>query len=81
MFLEAHALIKQSISQVNPNMVILQEAKLSQIDSVIVKSFWSSHGINWAALDATRTVGGILILWNDLDFVAVEIRKVSSPSL
>ncbi|XP_022158956.1 uncharacterized protein LOC111025405 [Momordica charantia] len=67
------ALIKQFISRLNPNVVILQETKLSYMDILIVKSLWSAHGINWSALDASGMASGILILWNDPDLKAAEM--------
>lgn len=56
------ALVKRSLQQQNPSIVLLQETKLDDTDSNIIKSIWSSPLIGWTTLDMIDTLGGLLIL-------------------
>ena len=67
------ALVKRSLQQQNPSIVLLQETKLDDTDSNIIKSIWSSPLIGWTTLDMIDTLGGLLILWRTPDFVVLEV--------
>ncbi|KAE8648339.1 hypothetical protein Csa_023126 [Cucumis sativus] len=51
------ALVKRSLQQQNPSIVLLQETKLDDTDSNIIKSIWSSPLIGWTTLDMIDTLG------------------------
>lgn len=65
------ALVKDLISSVNPDSVILQETKLAKVDRRLVKSIWSSRHVAWLSLDASNSAGGIILMWkeNQIDVV------------
>ena len=66
--LNAHpkrAVVKEFRVKFNPDVVILQETKLSIVDRQLVKSVWSSRFVGWASLEACGSSGGILILWKE----------------
>ena len=41
-----------------------QETKLDSINSVVVKSLWSSPFVDWVALDAIHTARGVILAWD-----------------
>lgn len=45
-------IVKRLIQQHNPSIVLLQETKLPDTDSFLVKSIWSFAFIGWAEIDA-----------------------------
>ena len=59
------ALVKELLAKFNPDVVILQETKVSSVDRQLVKSVWSSRFVGWASLEAYGSSGGILILWKE----------------
>jgi hypothetical protein len=46
-------------------MVCLQETKLDGMDIRMVRSLWGNQHVNWVALDANNTAGGILLMWDN----------------
>lgn len=69
------ALIKDTISYLCPDFVILSETKLASISKRLIKSMWSSIRINWMALESTGSSGGILNMWDDLNFSVSDFVK------
>ena len=45
-------------------VVCLQETKLASIDRQLVCSIWGCLYVDWVALDADQTVGGVLTMWD-----------------
>ena len=41
-----------------------QETKLDSVNSAVVKSLWSSPFVDWEALDAIHTAGGVILAWD-----------------
>ena len=46
------------------DIVCLQETKLACIDLRMVRSLWGNQHVDWVALDAINTAGGILLMWD-----------------
>lgn len=61
------AIIKNVLSSACPDVIILSETKLMNINKFLVKSLWSSISIDWVCLDAIGSSGGILIMWDALN--------------
>ena len=45
-------------------MVCLQETKFADIDRRMVCSLWSCPYVDWVAMDADQTAGGVLMIWD-----------------
>ena len=45
------------------DVVCLQETKLASIDRQLVCSIWGCLYVDWVALNADQTAGGVLIMW------------------
>lgn len=50
------------------DVVCLQETKLVGVNRQMVCSLWSYLYMDWVALDANHTVGGVLIMWDRRGF-------------
>ena len=48
----------------NCDVVCLQETKLASMDRWLVCSLLSCPYVDWVALDANYTVGGVLMMWD-----------------
>ena len=46
------------------DVVCLQETKLDRVDWRIIRSIWGNSFVDWVALDAISTAGGVLLLWD-----------------
>uniref|UniRef100_A0A2N9FRJ8 Reverse transcriptase domain-containing protein n=1 Tax=Fagus sylvatica TaxID=28930 RepID=A0A2N9FRJ8_FAGSY len=46
------------------DMVCLQETKLASLDFRMVRSLWGHQHVDWVALNATNSVGGIVLMWD-----------------
>ena len=44
------------------DIVCFQETKLSSLDSPVVQSLWRNPFLDWVALDAVNTIGGVLLV-------------------
>ncbi len=42
----------------------LQKTKLACIDLRLIRSLWGNQHVDWVALDAINTAGGILLMWD-----------------
>ena len=54
------------------DVVCYQETKLSSLNSSVVRSLWGSPFLDWIALDAINTVGGVLLVWDKRVYEIVE---------
>ena len=55
------------------DVVCLQETKLVGVDSQLVCSIWGCRYVDWVALDAVQTAGGVLIMWDRRVLEKVEV--------
>ncbi len=46
------------------NVVCLQETKIDCMDIRMVRSLWGNQFVDWLALDAINTAGGVLLMWD-----------------
>ena len=46
------------------DIVCFQETKLSSLDFPVVRSLWGTF-LDWVALDAVNTAGGVLLVWDE----------------
>ena len=46
------------------DVVYLQETKMARMDRQMICSLWSCPYVDWVALEANQTVGGVLIMWD-----------------
>ena len=53
--------------------VCFQETKVASIDTAFVRSLWGSPFIDWVALDAVQTSGGVLLVWDKRVFEKMDI--------
>ena len=53
--------------------VCLQETKIASMNRQLVCSLWSCPYVDWAVLEADRTVGGILLTWDKRVLDKVEV--------
>ncbi|XP_058111123.1 uncharacterized protein LOC131254135 [Magnolia sinica] len=58
------SLIKSSISRKNPDVVCLQETKVSVFKDHLLTSLWKERAANYLTLDVVGSSGGILMAWN-----------------
>jgi exonuclease III len=56
--------VKHLLREWRCDIVCLQETKLVCIDLRMVRSLWGNQHVDWVALDATNTAGGILLMWD-----------------
>lgn len=56
-------MVKNLLKEWRGDVVCLQEAKIDLMDLRIVCSLWGNQYVGWEALNATNTVGGILLMW------------------
>ena len=50
-----------------------QETKVASIDIAFVRSLWGSSFIDWDALDAIQTSGGVLLVWDKRFFEKMDV--------
>ena len=48
----------------NCDVVCLHETKLAGMDKQMVCSLWSCPYVDWVALEANQTAGGVLMMWD-----------------
>ena len=56
--------VRNLLREWNCDVVCLQETKLEGMDRQLICSLWSFPYIDWVALDANQTAGGILMMWD-----------------
>ena len=58
------AALKKFIINCNPDVVMIQESKKESLNSVFIKSLWSSKDIGWEFVASVKSSGGILTMWD-----------------
>ena len=56
--------VKNLLREWKCDIVCFQESKLDSTSSSLVKSLWGSPFVDWGALDAIHTVGGVILMWD-----------------
>ena len=56
--------VKNLLKEWKCDVVCFQETKLDSVNSAVVKSLWSSPFVDWEALDAIHTAGGVILSWD-----------------
>ena len=56
--------MKNLLKEWKCDVVCFQETKLDSVNLAVVKSLWSSPFVDWEALDAIHTAGGVLLAWD-----------------
>ena len=56
--------VKNLLKEWKCDVVCFQETKLDSVNSAVVKGLWSSPFIDWVALDAIHTAGGVILAWD-----------------
>lgn len=56
--------IKATICKINPDFIVLQEAKRELVNRKFVGSIWRSRFKAWSLLPAMGRSGGTLIAWD-----------------
>ena len=64
---------KNLLKEWNCDVVCFQETKVASIDIAFVRSLWGSPFIDWVALDAVQTSGGVLLVWDKRVFEKMDI--------
>uniref|UniRef100_A0A7N2KUK5 Reverse transcriptase zinc-binding domain-containing protein n=1 Tax=Quercus lobata TaxID=97700 RepID=A0A7N2KUK5_QUELO len=62
-------------SEWNCDVVCLQETKLAGMDRQLISSLWSCAYIDWVALDADQTAGGVLMMWDRRALEKLEVMS------
>ena len=65
--------VKNSLREWKCDVVCLQETKIASMNRQLVCSLWSCPYVDWAVLEADRTVGGILLMWDKRVLEKVEV--------
>ena len=55
------------------DVVCLQETKIASMNRQLIHSLWSCPYVDWAVLEADRTAGGILLMWDKRVLEKVEV--------
>ena len=58
------SIVKNLLREWKCNVIYLQETKLTGLDRQMVGSLWSCPYVDWVALDAVQTAGGVLMMWD-----------------
>ena len=56
--------VRNLLREWNCDVVCLKETKLAGMDRQLICSLWSCPYIDWVALDANQTTGGVLMMWD-----------------
>lgn len=56
--------IKSALKKWNADIVVLQESKIENMGREVIRDIWPGYFVDWVALDASGTAGGIIILWD-----------------
>ena len=64
--------MKNLLKEWKCEVVCFQETKLDRTNSAAVKSLWGSSFVDWGALDAIITAGGILVIWDTRVFEKID---------
>ena len=71
--------IKALIRSQKADLICLKETKIQSMNKGIVRSLGVGRFLDWGAMDAEGTAGGILVLWDKrvLELVDMEFRMFS----
>ncbi|XP_021820446.1 uncharacterized protein LOC110762145 [Prunus avium] len=72
--------LKEQLTRLRPDIVILQETKKQEIDRRLVASVWCSRFRDWVFVPSTGRSGGIVIIWNT-QFVSVIDSEIAEFSV
>ena len=56
--------IRNLLWEWNCDVVCLQETKLARMYRQLICNLWSCPYVDWVALDAVQTAGGVLMMWD-----------------
>ncbi|KAL4179671.1 hypothetical protein AMTRI_Chr13g88440 [Amborella trichopoda] len=56
--------LRRLIRRCRPNIVVLQETKLSNFDLSVFRSFWGHHPIDFGSVAFCDLSGGLLTIWD-----------------
>ena len=62
---EKRKLIKHVIKTQKADLVCLQETKLHEMTSAIVRSLWVGRCLEWGALNSRGAAGGVVVFWDN----------------
>ena len=65
--------VRNLLLEWNFGVVCLQETKLAGMDRQLICSLWSCPYVDWVALDADQTAGGVLMMWDRRALEKLEI--------
>ena len=57
-------IVRNLLREWNCDVVCLQETKLVGMDRQLICNLWSCPYVDWVALDAVQTAGGVLMMWD-----------------
>ena len=66
-------MVKNLLWEWKCDVVCLQETKIASMNRQLVCSLWSYPYVDWAVLEADRTAGGILLMWDKRVLEKVEV--------
>ena len=58
------SIVKNLLRDWKCDVICLQETKLTGMDKQMAGNLWSYPFVDWVALDAAHTAGGILLMWD-----------------
>src|ERR1044072_4193126 len=61
--------IRKMVGDEAVDMLLLQEIKVSQVDSKLCYSIWGDNHFEWKVLPAVNTSGGVLCIWRKQAFL------------
>ena len=56
--------VRNLLREWNCDVICLQETKIAGMDKQLVCNLWGCPYVDWVALDADQTTGGVLMMWN-----------------
>ena len=65
--------VKNLLREWKCDVICLQETKIASMNRQLVCSLWSCPNVDWAVLEADRTAGGILLMWDKRVLEKVEV--------
>ena len=65
--------VKNLLREWKCDVVCLQETKIASMNRQLVCSLWGCPYVDWAVLEAERTAGGILLMWDKKVLEKVEV--------
>ena len=65
--------VKNLLREWKCDIVCLQESKLDSTNSILVKNLRGSPFVDWGALDALHTTGGIILMWDRRVFEKIDL--------